>query len=387
MVVIKKVDAKPVFDSRKEKTISIFIKTNIGNFSASSPTGKSIGKFEAKSYKKNLDEDIKTIKKFSGYFNKEKIERFEDLRRIEDTVDRHIGANSLFSFESAVLKALAKEQKKEIWQLINEKAKKFPRLVGNCVGGGKHSQVLSIKKPDFQEFLIIPQEKTIEENFKKSQKIKKEIGKRLKEVDEKFKEERNDEDAWITSLNEKKILEILKEVNIPLGIDVAASSFFKRKKYYYNNPPLKRTEEEQFFYIYNLIKNFNLFYIEDPFHEEDFKNFARLLKKFPELLVVGDDLTVTNYKRLEKAIEYKSINALIVKPNQIGSLIEVKNVIELAKENNIKVIFSHRSGETEETILADLAFGFQAEFLKCGITGKEREAKIKRLIEIERSLK
>jgi len=387
MVVIKKVDAKPVFDSRKEKTISIFIKTNIGNFSASSPTGKSIGKFEAKSYKKNLDEDIKTIKKFSGYFNKEKIERFEDLRRIEDTVDRHIGANSLFSFESAVLKALAKEQKKEIWQLINEKAKKFPRLVGNCVGGGKHSQVLSIKKPDFQEFLIIPQEKTIEENFKKSQKIKKEIGKRLKEVDEKFKEERNDEDAWITSLNEKKILEILKEVNISLGIDVAASSFFKRKKYYYNNPPLKRTEEEQFFYIYNLIKNFNLFYIEDPFHEEDFKNFARLLKKFPELLVVGDDLTVTNYKRLEKAIEYKSINALIVKPNQIGSLIEVKNVIELAKENNIKVIFSHRSGETEETILADLAFGFQAEFLKCGITGKEREAKIKRLIEIERSLK
>jgi len=90
---------------------------------------------------------------------------------------------------------------------------------------------------------------------------------------------------------------------------------------------------------------------------------------------------------LEKAIKLKSINAVIVKPNQNGSLIEVKRVCELAKKNNIKIVFSHRSGETNETILADLAFGFQADFFKCGITGKERELKIKRLIEIEKGLK
>ena len=104
-------------------------------------------------------------------------------------------------------------------------------------------------------------------------------------------------------------------------------------------------------------------------------------------IIVGDDLTVTNYKRLQKAIEGKSINAIIVKPNQNGSLLDVSRVCELAKKNNIKIIFSHRSGETEENILADFAFGFQADFLKAGITGKTREPKIKRLIEIEKKIK
>ena len=150
---------------------------------------------------------------------------------------------------------------------------------------------------------------------------------------------------------------------------------------------LDRTKDEQSFYMSSLVKNFNLFYMEDPFEEEDFASFTALLKKYPNTLIVGDDLTVTNIKRLEKAIEMKSINAIIVKPNQNGSLIQVKSICELAKKKNIKIVFSHRSGETEENILADLAFGFQADFFKCGITGKERESKIKRLIEIEKKLK
>jgi enolase len=104
-------------------------------------------------------------------------------------------------------------------------------------------------------------------------------------------------------------------------------------------------------------------------------------------MVVGDDLTVTNYKRLKKAIEMNSINAILMKPNQNGSLIDVAKVAQLAKDNGIKMIFSHRSGETMENILADVAFGFGADFIKCGITGDVREAKIKRLIEIEKSLK
>ena len=149
---------------------------------------------------------------------------------------------------------------------------------------------------------------------------------------------------------------------------------------------LKRSEEEQFTYLVNLIKNFDVFYIEDAFGEEDFESFAKLLKKFPGRLIVGDDLITTNLKRLEKAVKAKAVNAIIVKPNQIGSLIEVKDVCELAKKNNIKLVFSHRSGETEENVLADLAFGFQAEFIKAGITGKGREEKIERLVEIENSL-
>ena len=385
MVVIKSVDAKSIFDSRREKTVYVSVKTDVGVFGASSPNGKSKGKNEARSYVKSLDEDIKMLKKFSDYFSKENINKFDDLRRVEDVVDRQIGANTLFALESAILKAVAKEQKKEIWQLINPNARKFPRLVGNCIGGGKHSK--SIKKPDFQEFLLVPNMKSVKENWEKSKKLKEEAKYLLKIRDEKFKGEKNDEDAWNTNLNEKEVFDIITSFDIPVGVDVAASSFVKREKYLYENPLLKRTKDEQFDYLSNLIKNFNLFFVEDPFGEEDFESFAKLLKKYPASLIVGDDLTTTNLNRFEKAIKMKSINAIIVKPNQIGSLLEVKEVCGLAKKEGIKIIFSHRSGETSETILGDLAFGFGADFFKCGITGKEREAKIKRLIQIEKGLK
>ncbi len=381
---IEGVNAKPILDSRKEKTILVSIKTNVGNFTASSPTGKSTGKFEAKSYNKSLEEDIKTIKKFSDYFSGEIFDKFDDLRRIEDTLDRHVGANTLFAFESCALKAMAKEQKKEVWELINKDAKNFPRLVGNCVGGGKHSHLK--RKPDFQEFLLIPKTSSVREAFDINRKAKNEIKFSLKKIDKTFSEKKNDEDAWETSLNEKEVFDVLKELKITFGTDVASSGFYKRKKYHYENPMLTRDKEEQIEYLSNLIRNFNLFYIEDPFDEEDFESFAKLLKKFPDSLIVGDDLTTTNLKRFEKAIKMKSINAIIIKPNQIGSLIEVKEVCEMAKKNDIKIVFSHRSGETEEEILGDLTFGFQADFFKCGITGKEREVKIKRLIEIQKSL-
>jgi enolase len=390
MVVIKEVSAKSILDSRKEKTILVSIKTNSGKiFRASSPSGKSTGKYEVHPYKKSLEEDISTIKQFKSYFSEEILDEFCDLSRVEDILERHIGANTLFAFESAVLKAIASEKKKEIWELINplaRKEKKFPRLVGNCIGGGKHSEITG-KKPDFQEFLLIPEVHSPEKALKTNKEAKEKVQYSIKKKDSNFKGQRNDEDAWMTSMNEKEVLDALKELNLPLGVDVASSGFYSRGKYYYENPMLKRDNEEQLSYLSNLIKNYGLLYIEDPFQEEDFENFAKLLKKFPDSLIVGDDLTVTNSKRLKKAIDMNSINATIVKPNQCGSLLEVKRVCQMAKENNIKIIFSHRSGETEENILADLAFGFQADFFKCGITGKEREAKIKRLIQIEKSLK
>ena len=390
MVVIKEVSAKEIFDSRKDKTILISIKTDTGKeFKASSPSGKSTGKYEVKPYKKNLEGDINTIKKFKEYFSEEVLEEFIDLRRVEDILERHVGANTIFAFESAVLKAMACEKEKEIWEFINPNArnlKKFPRLVGNCIGGGKHSET-NKRKPDFQEFLLIPNLKSPKKSEETNKKAKEKAKFLIKKRDKIFEEMKNDEDAWITSMNEKEVLDTLKELNLPLGVDIASSGFYSRKKYHYGNPMLKREDGEQLGYIGNLIKNYNLFYIEDPFHEKDYENFAKLLKKFPNSLIVGDDLTVTNSKRFQKAISMKSINAIIVKPNQCGSLLEVKKVCEMAKENNIKIIFSHRSGETDETILADLAYGFQADFFKCGITGKEREAKINRLIEIEKKLK
>ena len=132
---IKEVCGEIIKDSRNEKTILVRIKTNVGEFFASAPNGKSKGKNEAMPYKKTIENDIKKLESFKDYFSKEYIEKFEDLRRIEDIIGKDVGANTLFAFESAVLKALSKEQKKEIWQLINLNANKFPRLVGNCIGG------------------------------------------------------------------------------------------------------------------------------------------------------------------------------------------------------------------------------------------------------------
>ncbi len=397
MVVIKGAKAKAIKDSRGEKTISVTIKTNVGDFSASSPNGKSTGKYEANPYKKSLEEDIKTLEKFSEYFSAEILEKFEDLRRVEDILDRHVGANTLFALEAAVLKAIAKEKGKQVWQIINPNAKTFPRLVGNCIGGGKHSKEIKGKKPDFQEFELIPGANSILNNYETNKEGKIDAEIILKKADENFSGKKNDENAWVTSLDDKRVLEVLnnvrdnmvksKKINFDLGVDVAASTFCKRKKYLYKNPVLKRDMEEHFSYISNLIKNLDVYYIEDPFDESDFESFAKLLKKFPGKLIVGDDLTVTNHKRLMEAVKEKAINGIIVKPNQNGSLLEVKAVCNLAHESKIKVIFSHRSGETDENILADLAFAFEADFFKCGIDGREREAKLKRLIEISKELK
>lgn len=395
MVVIKGVSAKSILDSRKDETISVTIKTNLGSFSSSAPNGKSRGKSEANPYKKSLKKDIDTLKKFSDYFSDDIIEDFSDLRRVEDIVEGHIGANSLFALESCVLKALAKENKKQVWEMIEPKKiskkkkgkLKFPRLVGNSVEGGKHSEGIEGKKPDFQEFLLIPKTTNIKEAFEKNKLVREKIKKILEKRDEDFSGQIADEQAWLTSLNDKQVLEILNNFNLDIGVDIAASSFYKRKKYHYQNPLFKRTKEEHFSYVSNLIKNFDIFYVEDPLDEEDFSGFAEMLKEFPKSLIVGDDLTTTNPKRFEKALKKKSINAIIVKPNQIGSLLKVKRVCEIAKKNNIKIIFSHRSGETMENILADLAIGFGADFFKCGILGKEREVKIKRLIEIQSKLK
>ncbi len=379
---IKGVSAKSIADTRGEKTISVSIKTSVGNFEASAPNGKSKGKYEAKSYKKTLQGDIKTLKKIFDYFDEIEIEEFSDLIEVEEICEKQIGANTLFALESAVLKALAKEQEKEIFQLINTKPRVIPEFIQNVVGGGQHSHISGkMKRPDFQEFLLIS------DNPTRNLEAYEELRTILKKKDKEFKSEKNDENAWKTQLNEKQILDILTNMReiykFQIGVDVAASTFYARKKYQYENPKLTRSVEEQRDYMKSLINNTSLFYIEDPFEENDFDNFSELKTSFPGVLIVGDDLTVTNPGRMEKAIEFGSIKGIIVKPNQIGSLLKVKKVVDMAKEHKIKVIFSHRSGETSESILADLAVGFEADYIKCSIGGKGRDEKIKRVLQIK----
>jgi len=291
---IEHVSARTIKDSRKDLTIEVSIKTNVGKFISSAPNGKSKGKNEAKPYKKSLKKDIESLNKLSDYFSSEYLEKFGDLRRVEDIVSGHIGANTLFALESSVLKAIAKEKGKEIWEIINPDANKIPRFVGNSIGGGLHSELVDGKRPDFQEFLLIPDEKSAEKNFKINLNAKEKAEETLRRKDKKFSGKRNDENAWRTSLNEKEILEILKGFGIPFGTDIASSGFYKRKKYHYKNPPLDRTADEQLMYVVNLIKNFKLSFVEDPFDEEDFESHAKLLKMVGNrCLIVGDDLIVT----------------------------------------------------------------------------------------------
>ncbi len=381
---IKKIGAKIVKDSRNENTILVWVKTSKGIFYTSSPNGKSTGKYEVKSYLRNLKDEIEYIKKLDT--SKLKIKKFGDLKKVEGYVK--LGANSLFALESSLLKALARENKKELYEILGDKTFIIGN-VGNAIGGGLHNKTKN-KKPDFQEFHFISRNENFYDNVKINKMAYKIIGELLNS------KTRNDEGAWETELNNEQILEKMilvrdimskKEMKIDIGLDIASNSFFN-KKYIYNNIKNILSKKKQIEYISYLINKYNLFYVEDPLNENDFNGFSLLKKKIKDnCLIVGDDLTTTNPNRLRKAIKNKSINAIIIKPNQIGSLIKLKETIDIAKKNNIKTIISHRSGETEDNTIGDLAVGFNVDFIKTGIYGKVRESKLNRLIEISRKLK
>ena len=394
---IKSIVAKEVRDSRGEPTIIVIIKTSKGEFRTSAPSGKSTGKYEVKPYFRSLKEDVKFINHLNiDKINYLKVQRFEDLEKFENLVIKKLGGNGLFVLEASLLKALAKENREELWEfLIENKKVRFPKPVGNAIGGGLHSKGINEKKPDFQEFLFIPEIKGFKEAIKINNLAYKISGKLLKA------KKRNDEGAWETEKINEGVLNIMKRVQetikrkynkeVFIGIDIAASSFFNKKTYNYENLKRRLESKKQAEYIIRLFREYDLYYIEDPLNENDFFGFRKLMKEIKKTknnkknLIIGDDLTATNPLRLKKAIKRKSVNAIIIKPNQIGSLLKVKEVINLAKKHGIKTIISHRSGETMDNTIADLAVGWNCDFIKTGIYGKERVAKLKRIIEIEKS--
>jgi len=390
-MIIKEVKAKSILDSRRIPTIQIIVKVGKKKFITSAPSGKSTGIYEKKSYAKNLEGDIKFINNLDLYkLNCLEILTFNDLVKLENFIKTKLGANSLFALEASILKALANELNLPLWKFLG--GTRFPHLVGNAVGGGLHARGRYGQKPDFQEFLFIPGAKSVKECVKINKIAHSLAGKLLKS------KARDDEGAWETNKTNRQVLDIMDEVKdiikkrynqrIEIGLDVAASSFFKNNQYNYKNTRKKINSKRQIRYLSKLIERYNIFYLEDGLNEKDFKGFAELLKNNKtKALIVGDDLTTTNPKRFQKAIKNKSINAIIVKPNQIGSLIQMKQVIEIAKKHNIKTIISHRAGETMDNTIADLAVGWGCDFIKTGIYGNVRESKLNRLIEIEKRLK
>jgi enolase len=398
---IEEVSVGFVKDSRGSKSVFFKIKTIHGEFKASAPSGKSVGSNEVSAYNAAGKSKSLTLLKNFGTFIKHKnfrIKNLSDLQLVVRLIKKfesefgQLGGNCCYVIESAFLKAAAAESKKELWKFIWDsmdlgKQPKMPMPVGNCIGGGLHSKAKH-KVPDFQEFLLIPKEKTFHHAITVNIRAYDYARKLLKA------KRKNDESAWITQKSNQEVLDVMLEVSrrygLFIGLDVAANSFFKDKYYQYNNKKLTRDRLDQIDFIERIIKKYRIFYMEDPLQEGDFSGFKQILNSTKNnnfsTLVVGDDLTTTNYERLRRAIRSGSINALIVKPNQIGSLLEVSRVVQLAKKEGVKIIFSHRSGETMDVGLADYAVGFGADFVKMGIMGRERLVKHKRLIEIEKSL-
>ena len=418
---------RKIKNSRNQDTIEVLIKTKRGIFRASAPEGGSKGKNEVQGFssggiKCSIDFASSLLLKLEN--NIVFFREFEDLKIIEDEfreVDKTknlsiTGGNTLYAVEAAILKGIAaSHQDKELWQYLldeeienagnsNNQKPGMPMQLGNCIGGGKHTREL--EKPDFQEFLFLPKTNTFAESFKINQIAYNETYRFLNKKDLKFKGKVTDEKAFITNLNNEQIFSIFQKVRekmrkklkktFELGTDVAASSFYdeKNKKYVYanyNGKPRNLTKQEHFDYIFSLIKKYSLKYVEDPFDELDLGSFSKLLIKVKKeklnTLIAGDDLTCTNLSLLKKAIAKKAINAIIIKPNQVGSLLETKKTLDLARKNKIIPIISHRSGDTNDDTIAHLAVGWQIPIIKIGIKGQERFAKTQKLLEIEKTLK
>lgn len=410
---VKEVIPSLVKNSRGKKTIQIRLGTYEGIFIVSAPSGKSKGKSEVPDYSsKGIEHSLKMLKVFCRTLEHQNflIKKIDDLKQLVGLMKRFegrysspsrdtsgeakFGGNVSYAMESVFLKAAAADNGKELWQFINDDVNnglkpKIPMPVGNCIGGGLHSGMINGKKPDFQEFLLIPKEKTFSRavtvNLRAYEEAKHLLGSR----------KRNDENAWMTNKTNEEVLEILKKVakkhKMRIGLDVAASSFYERGYYKYKNKELIRDKVDQADYIEGLIKKFGIFYVEDGMQEEDFSGFKEILNAIKKMkkntLIVGDDLTTTNMRLVRRAVSSGAMNAMIVKPNQIGSIIEVKQVVQFCKKHDITMIFSHRSGETMDDILADYCVGFGGQFIKAGIYGRERLIKLKRVMEIEKKVR
>lgn len=362
MVKIRKIKAKEILDSRGKPTIEVELTTDFDISRASVPAGTSKGKFEAeikdaKTAIKNINEFIgpKIIGKSTIY--QKRIDNF--LIKLDGTKNKsRLGANATLAVSIAVLRAGAKAQKLSLWKWISNIAGVKPRLPLTSIlliEGGLHGKGGS----DVQEFMIVASLSLAEKIYQKLKKYKFKTGL---------------EGGFIVPLkNTEKILDLILKTagkeKVKIILDIAASHgcLLKTPAYYLN-----------------LIKHYPILGIEDPFPENDWRNWQKLSSK---LLIIGDDLTVTNVEKIKEAYKKKACNAVVIKPNQIGTVSETIAAAKLAKSFNWKIMVSHRSGETMDDFIADLAVGIGADFIKAGAPSKpERMAKYNRLLNIEKEL-
>ena len=402
--IIEDLIARKIFNNRGEETIEVDVITTSGFGRASAPAGKSRGKAEVAYYPQGgVDQAVKKVDELvapelAGLNSDFQEEIDSTLHEIDGTTNfKLLGGNTAFAVSVGNAEAAANSHGLLLFQFLGgNTANTLPYPLGNTISGGQHTRG---KAPDIQEYLALPHgAETFMEAATANAQIHKRIGEALKKKDRLFNGGKSSEGAWIANIDNLDAFEIIskacEEVGNELdfecgfGIDVAASSLWKEKeeKYVYQCDGKKRDAGEQLEFLLALIEKYHLAYVEDPFHEEDFDNSAKLTKKTKNCLICGDDLFATNNERLNHGIKLNAANAIIIKINQIGTLTDALEAIENAQRHGYATVMSHRSGDTCDWHIAQLAVAFKCPIIKTGVVEGARIAKINELIRIEHFL-
>lgn len=411
------VQALEILDSRGNPTIQVEVVTE-GGFRgvASVPSGASTGSFEAvelrdgdksryfgKGVQKAVENVNKKIaKKIIGMNVYEQRKIDQELVKLDDTPNKsNLGANSLLGVSLAVAKAATESLNMELYQYIGGiQAKELPVPMMNILNGGKHSD----NNISIQEFMIMPiGEITFQERLKRGVEVYHTLKKVLKEKG--YSVGVGDEGGFAPNLeNEEQTLDLIIEAikkagyepekDIVLALDIASTEMYDEAQkigkecYYFWKTKQLKTKQEMIQYVIDLCEKYPIVSVEDGLAEEDWESWKELTSKLGDKVqLVGDDLFVTNPKRLRNGIEKNIANAILIKPNQIGTLTETLDTIYMAKSNGYKTVISHRSGETDDTTIADIAVGVNGGQIKTGAPCRiDRVAKYNRLLKIESEL-
>jgi enolase len=400
MPSITSLKARIIFNSRGSKTIEIDVISD-GKYlgRACAPSGASVGKHEAQSFpddnpEKALDVFKSNSKKFVGLDAEDPKAIFDILRNVDNTETySKIGGSIAYALSIAAIESAAKALDVPIFKVLKlTKPYRYPFPLGNILGGGAHA---GPGTPDIQEFLICPiGARNIMEALEINFTVHKQVRKVIESIDKRFTYGRGDEGAWAPNVNNDEAFEIVEKAvkncgftlgsDVSIGIDFASSSFWdeKKKAYNYARQGIIRDTEEQIDFINDLINKYKLIYSEDPVHEEDFQSMAIITKENPQCIVTGDDMLVTNTNRIEEAAKYKACSGAILKVNQTGTLYDAMQFADVCTRNNVKIITSHRSGESTDSHIAHIAIATNSKMLKSGVLGGERIAKLNELLRV-----
>ena len=397
---ITSIEGRILYNSRGSQTIEVDVISDnqyIGRVCA--PSGASVGKYEAQSFPQNKPEkslDIlkKNAKKFVGLDPSNLKIIHETLREIDSTPNySKVGGSLAFALTIASIESASKSLHVPMFKLLSKDSTfRYPFPLGNILGGGAHA---GPGTPDIQEILVCAiDSKTIRDAIEVNLMVHKEVGKILAKKDPSFTNGRGDEGGWAPKLKNDEALEISARAceqlgftlgkEVSLGVDFASSTQWneKKKRYVYDRAGFENTPEKQIEFASDIIKKYKLVYAEDAVHEEAFEDMAILTKKFPRVLITGDDLLVTNTKILKKAVKIGACSGAILKVNQAGSLYDALEFAKEANSNNIKLITSHRSGESSDSHISHIGIATKSKMLKVGILGGERMAKLNELIRL-----